>query len=181
VGSNATFGMWYESDAESSDNSEQNFYIFADVTFVELSSFTEEDPDISTDSSVNVTTMSAGSDSSESLTASQLASHVASAEGLDTTGHRGLTKGDIAGIVFGSVAGAALIGAVGFYLIRYQHARQEGQRAKHAAATKFDIELANRESTSQTTRSRDAAKQLEYHNVSDLLMMTCSLARRKDL
>jgi len=133
------------------------------VTFVAAEDFTEsipcfnvteEEPRISTDPDVDVTLTSSGSESetSDSLSASEVASHVADATDVDEGKNSGLSKGGIAGVVVGSIAAAALIIASAIFFIRYRRANAEARRAKEAAVSKFDIELAH--STASTSEER---------------------------
>ena len=152
-GSNATFRLWYEASPEEEGGRTEDYYACADVTFVPVGAFTEsipcfnvteEEPKISTDPNVNVTLTSSGSESStsDSLTASEVASHVADATDVDERKNSGLSKGGIAGVVIGCVAAVALIIASVVLFIRYRRASSEARRAKEAAVSKFDIELA---------------------------------------
>lgn len=124
------------------------------MTFVSASDFTEsipcfnateEDPSLSVDPDVNVTLTSSGSESSSSddLSASEVASHITDASEVDNSGSNGLSKGGIAGVVVGSIVVAGLIIAAAIFFIRYRRANSEARRAKQAAVSKFDIELAS--------------------------------------
>lgn len=152
-GSNATFQIRYEGSPEEENGRTEDYYACADVTFVAIDDFTEsipcfnateEDPSLSVDPNVNVTLTSSGSESSSSddLSASEIASHIEDASDVDNGGGSGLSKGGIAGVVIGSIAGAGLIIASIILLIRYRRANSEARRAKQAAVSKFDIELA---------------------------------------
>lgn len=134
------------------------------MTFVAASEFTEsipcfnateEDPGLSVDPDVNVTLTSTGSESSSSddLSASEVASHIADASEVESGGSSGLSKGGIAGVVVGSVVGVGLILAAAIFYMRYRRANSEARRAKQAAVSKFDIELAP--STASTERPRE--------------------------
>lgn len=151
-GSNGTFRIWYEASPEEEGGRTEDYYACADVTFVLPETFTEsipcfnateEEPKISTDPDVNVTLTSSGSESSasDSLSSSEVASHVADATDIDEK-KGGLSKGGIAGVVVGCVAAAALIVASVIFFLRYRRAQGEARRAKEAAVSKFDIELA---------------------------------------
>jgi hypothetical protein len=164
-GSNATFRLWYEASPEEEGGRTEDYYACADVTFVAAEDFTEsipcfnvteEEPGISTDPDVNVTLTSSGSESStsDSLSASEVASHVADATDVDDGKKRGLSKGGIAGVVIGCVAAAALVIASVVLFIRYRRANSEARRAKEAAVSKFDIELAPLAASNSEERSR---------------------------
>lgn len=166
-GSNATFRLWYEASPEEEGRRTEDYYACADVTFVAASDFTEsipcfnateEDPSVSVDPDVDVTLTSSGSESSSSddLSASEVASHIADASELDNSGSNGLSKGGIAGVVVGSVVGAGLIIAAALFFIRYRRANSEAQRAKQAAVSKFDIELAS--STNSRPEDREGGR-----------------------
>lgn len=163
-GSNATFRLWYEASPEEEGDLTEDYYACADVTFVAARNFTEsipcfnvteEDPKLTMDPDVDVTLTSSGSESSSSddLSASEVASHIADASDIDDSGSSGLSKGGIAGIVVGVVVGVGLIIASAIFFIRYRRANSEARRAKQAAVSKFDIELAP--STASTERPRD--------------------------
>lgn len=166
-GSNATFRLWYEASPEEENGRTEDYYACADVTFVTIDDFTEsipcfnateEDPSLSVDPDVNVTLTSSGSESSSSddLSASEVASHIEDASDVATGGSSGLSKGGIAGVVIGSIAGAGLIIASIIFFIRYRRANSEARRAKQAAVSKFDIELApSTASATSAERPRD--------------------------
>ncbi|KAM0716123.1 hypothetical protein Q7P37_008637 [Cladosporium fusiforme] len=156
-GSNATFRLWYEASPEEENGRTEDYYACADVTFVTENDFTEsipcfnateEDPGLTIDPDVNVTLTSTGSESSSSddLSSSEVASHIADASDIDDGGSKGLSKGGIAGVVVGSVVGVGLIIASAIFFIRYRRANSEARRAKQAAVSKFDIELASHNS-----------------------------------
>jgi len=164
-GSNATFRLWYEASPEEEGGRTEDYYACADVTFVAVEAFTEsipcfnvteEEPRISTDPNVNVTLTSSGSESSssDSLSASEVASHVADATEVDDGKNNGLSKGGIAGVVIGCVAAVALILASVVLFIRYRRANSEARRAKEAAVSKFDIELAPTATSNSGERPR---------------------------
>jgi hypothetical protein len=165
AGSNATFRLWYEASPEEEGGRTEDYYACTDVTFVAPEDFTEsipcfnvteEEPRISTDSDVNVTLTSSGSESStsDSLSASEVASHVADATDFEDEKNGGLSKGGIAGVVIGCVAAAALIIASVVLFIRYRRANSEARRAKEAAVSKFDIELAPSAASNSEDRPR---------------------------
>ena len=164
-GSNATFRLWYEASPEEEGGRTEDYYACADVTFVAIEAFTEsipcfnvteEEPRISTDPNVNVTLTSSGSESStsDSLSASEVASHVADATDVDEGKNSGLSKGGIAGVVIGCVAAVALIIASVIFFVRYRRANSEARRAKEAAVSKFDIELAPSAASNSEERPR---------------------------
>ena len=164
-GSNATFRLWYEASPEEEGGRTEDYYACTDVTFVAAEYFTEsipcfnvteESPRISTDPDVNVTLTSSGSESSssDSLSASEVASHVADATDVDDGKNTGLSKGGIAGVVIGCAAAAALIIASVVLFIRYRRANSEARRAKEAAVSKFDIELAPSAASNSEERPR---------------------------
>ena len=164
-GSNATFRLWYEASPEEEGGRTEDYYACTDVTFVAARDFTEsipcfnvtdEEPKISTDPDVNVTLTSSGSESStsDSLSASEVASHVADATDVDDGEGGGISKGGIAGVVVGCVAAAALIVASVVLFIRYRRADSEARRAKEAAVSKFDIELAPSAASNSEERPR---------------------------
>ena len=164
-GSNATFRLWYEASPEEEGGRTEDYYACTDVIFVAVQAFTEsipcfnvteEEPRISTDPNVNVTLTSSGSESStsDSLTASEVASHVADATDVDEGMSRGLSKAGIAGVVIGYVAVVALIIASIIFFIRYRRANSEARRAKEAAVSKFDIELAPSAASNSEERPR---------------------------
>jgi hypothetical protein len=135
------------------------------VTFVAAEDFTEsipcfnvteEEPRISTDPDVNVTLTSSGSESStsDSLSASKVASHVADATDAENGSNSGLSKGGITGVVIGCVAAAALVIASVVLFMRYRRAKSEARRAKEAVVSKPDIELAPLAASNSGERSR---------------------------
>jgi hypothetical protein len=165
AGRNATFRLWYEASPNEERGRREDYYACTDVTFVAAEDFTEsipcfnvteEEPRISTDPDVNVTLTSSGSESStsDSLSASEVASHVADATDVEDEKNGGLSKGGIAGVVIGCVAAAALIIASAVLFIRYRRANYEARRAKEAAVSKFDIELAPSAASNSEERSR---------------------------
>jgi hypothetical protein len=164
-GSNATFRLWYEASPEKEGGHAEDYYACADVIFVAAEDFTEsipcfnvteEEPRISTDPDVNVTLTSSGSESStsDSLSASEVASHAADATDIDDGKRGGRSKGGIAGVVVGCAAAAALVIAYVVLSIRYRRANSEARRAKEAAVSKFDIELAPSAASNSEERSR---------------------------
>lgn len=164
-GSNATFRLWYEASPGEEGGRTEDYYACTDVTFVAAEEFTEsipcfnvteEEPRISTDPDVDVTLTSSGSESStsDSLSSSEVASHVADATDVEGGKNSGLSKGGIAGVVIGCVAAAALIIASVVLFIRYRRANSEARRAKIAAVSKFDIELAPSATSTSDERPR---------------------------
>jgi hypothetical protein len=164
-GSNATFRFRYQASPEEVGGRTEDYCTCADVTFVAVEAFTksipcfnvtEEEPRISTDPDVNVTLTSSGSESStsDSLSASEVASNVANATDIDEGGSGGLSKGGIAGVIIGCVAAVAPITASVVLFIRYRRANAEARRAKEAAVSKFNVELA----PSAASHSEDRSK-----------------------
>jgi hypothetical protein len=152
-GSNATFRLWYEASPKEEGDRTEHYYACASVTFVAVEAFTEsipcfnvteEEPRISTDPNVNVNLTSSGGESltADSLSASEVASRIADATDVDEGKNSGLSKGGIAGVVIGCVAAFALITASMVLFISYRRANAEARRAKEAAVSKFEIELA---------------------------------------
>ncbi|GKZ72629.1 hypothetical protein AnigIFM50267_009006 [Aspergillus niger] len=112
-GSNATLQLKYISDFDNDGN--ETYYACADITYVPYSSFTTDIPCFNVS---EADTSSSSSSSSSSATTS-----TSSSSSSSSGGSNGLSGGDIAGIVVGTVAGAALIGAAAFFLGRYWQKR----------------------------------------------------------
>ncbi|PWY67936.1 hypothetical protein BO70DRAFT_382883 [Aspergillus heteromorphus CBS 117.55] len=116
-GANATLQLKYVSDFDNDGN--ETYYACADISYVTLSSFTTDIPCFNV-SEGDLTSSSSSSSSTSSSSGSSSGSSGSS-----------LSKGDIAGIVVGSVAGAALVGAGAFFVGRYW---QKKAQRDHAVA-----------------------------------------------
>ncbi|KAF4461612.1 WSC2 Glucoamylase III (alpha-14-glucan-glucosidase) [Fusarium albosuccineum] len=158
AGDKATLQVIYRADWDAPHN--QTFYACADITFVEESNFNFKIPcfnatepgedDQAAGATVNPTatathksTSSHGSDSS---------SDESSSDSSSSGGSSKLSGGAIAGIVIGSIAGAALILGAAFFLWRRRQQKQRTERLRvmENRARGDDIPLPKR-SGSQTS------------------------------
>lgn len=125
-GSNATLQLSYISQFETDTNN--TFYVCADITYIPLAQFTTDIPcfNVSIDDPTAVTSSAiAGATATSTNTAS--ASQSAGVDKSSSDG-RSLSGGAIAGIVVGSVVGAALVSSILFLLWRHYHQKALRQK-----------------------------------------------------
>jgi len=108
-GTNATLQLSYVSEGDTEKNN--TYYACADITYVELNSFTDDIPcfNVSTGDSV-VTSSAAGV--APTATGTSAASSPTAASISGKSSHNGLSGAAIAGVVVGVVAGSAVIGTL---------------------------------------------------------------------
>ncbi|KAI1609287.1 hypothetical protein EDD37DRAFT_165044 [Exophiala viscosa] len=122
AGSNATLQLSYISAGTTGVN--KTYYVCADIKYVELADFTTDIPcfNVTEDSAYETSAAGVETTASATSTSASATSTSGSSTSSDSSNssstHKGLSGGAIAGIVIGSIAGAAIIGAVLWFAYR---------------------------------------------------------------
>lgn len=146
AGTNATFQIIYTADFDKPEN--QTFYACADITYVLESDFTTD-----TGYCFNATEPSSGDGTGTTTGGHGAATETAQPETGGTSRSR-LSGGAIAGIVIGSVAGAAMLAAAAlwYYRRRQQQKRIDAMtRSSRNVAWENQLPAKGKDSTSQNS------------------------------
>jgi hypothetical protein len=117
AGANATLQLRYTSTFDTGTNG--TYYACADIQYVALADFTTSIPCFNVTEDTTYTTSAAGVATTATATGSTSTSISSSSSSSSSSSHdKGLSGGAIAGIVVGSIAGAAILGTILFVAYR---------------------------------------------------------------
>jgi len=146
-GQNATLQLMYRS-AGSDDSENKTYYACADITYVDLSSFTEEVSCYNYSKSTGVTSSASGVAPTPAATSGSSSSGGSSSGSSGTSSHK-LSGGAIAGIVIAIVA-VVMIAASVLILKRWRK-RERVWKARSAKLRMDELKRASKDAKGTTT------------------------------